>query len=119
MVSQEWLIRPENQKFDVPSLIVDNGKAWGEPKDPEETISAQKRVKHEKKELAARKKVKLTQEGGKLKKGKKKTASKSKDKGKAKAVEVDEEPSNQKPAQPVASTSTIHHAHDSDSDFDD
>ncbi|KAG1728415.1 hypothetical protein EDB19DRAFT_1594265, partial [Suillus lakei] len=59
MVSQEWLAQPENQKYDVPAFVVDNGKAWGDPKDPEETISAQKRVKIQKKEVAVHKRAKL------------------------------------------------------------
>lgn len=121
MVSQEWLARPDNQKFDVPGFIVDNGKAWGEPKDPEETVSAQKRVKLEKKDVAARKRARLAEDGkGKLGSGKKKTRpKKTKDKGKTKAVDIEgPEPKNQEVAQPVASTSTAHQVNN-DSDFDD
>jgi hypothetical protein len=121
MVSQEWLAHPDNQKFDVPGFVVDNGKAWGEPKDPEETISAQKRVKLAKQDVAARKRARLAEDGkGKQGSGKKKAQSKKiKDKGKAKAVDIEEpEPKNQEVVQPVASTSTAHQVND-DSDFDD
>ncbi|KAG1734539.1 hypothetical protein EDD22DRAFT_787883 [Suillus occidentalis] len=122
MVLQEWLAQPENQKYDVPAFVVDNGKAWGDPKDPEETISAQKRVKIQKKEVAARKRAKLVDEGNtKPGKGKKKAGLK-KDKGKARVIDVDEEPTQPKntaPAQPVASTSialnkTVDYTIDSD-----
>ncbi|KAG1900835.1 uncharacterized protein F5891DRAFT_1188322 [Suillus fuscotomentosus] len=108
MVSQEWLAQPENQKYD----------------DPEETISVQKRVKIQKKEVAARRRVKLVDKGNtKPGKGKKKAGSK-KDKGKARAIDVDEEPTQPKntvPAQPVASTSIANQMVDNsvDSDFED
>ncbi|KAG1855658.1 hypothetical protein DFJ58DRAFT_841086 [Suillus subalutaceus] len=124
MVSQEWLAQPENQKYDVLAFIVDNGKAWGDPKDPEESISAQKHVKNQKKEVAACKRAKLVADGNrKLEKGKKRAQSK-KDKGKARAINVDEEPTelkNMVPAQPVASTSNAHQMIDdnADSNFED
>ncbi|KAG0700871.1 hypothetical protein DFH29DRAFT_780199, partial [Suillus ampliporus] len=59
MVSLRWLAESVNQQFDVPTFIVDNGKAWGEPKDPEESVTEKKRVKIEKREYAAKKKIKL------------------------------------------------------------
>ncbi|KAG1794953.1 uncharacterized protein BJ212DRAFT_1291653, partial [Suillus subaureus] len=39
MVSVEWLAREENKKYDSPSFLLDNGHAWGDPKDPEEMLA--------------------------------------------------------------------------------
>ncbi|KAG1809095.1 uncharacterized protein BJ212DRAFT_1279934, partial [Suillus subaureus] len=60
-------------KYDVPAFIINNEKAWGDPKDPEETISAQKHVKNQKKEVATHKRAKLVDDANKKsEKGKKK-----------------------------------------------
>ena len=47
IVSQEWLAQPENQKYDVPAFIVDDGKTWGDPKEPypPRSVSRSKRKK--------------------------------------------------------------------------
>lgn len=55
MVSSEWLALPENRKFDAPSYLLDNGS---DPKDPEEILAGQKRVK-EKKLISLRKRTKI------------------------------------------------------------
>ncbi|KAG1723600.1 uncharacterized protein EDB91DRAFT_1270776 [Suillus paluster] len=39
---KEWLAKEENKKYDLPSYILDNGCAWGDPKDPEEMVAGQK-----------------------------------------------------------------------------
>ncbi|KAG2126264.1 uncharacterized protein EDB93DRAFT_1257639 [Suillus bovinus] len=75
MVSPQWLVDPANQQFDVPAFVIDNEK---------------KCVKIEKREYAAKKKIKLDE------KVSKKVKAKGKGKGKAKAVEE---------AQPVTSSS--------------
>jgi hypothetical protein len=66
MVREDWLQLEENKGFDVPSRIADNGKAWGDPEDPEEIEAKQKRVKEEKEELK-RKRPKLEDSKGKQK----------------------------------------------------
>jgi hypothetical protein len=35
-------VREENKKYDSPSFLLDNGRAWGDPKDPEEMLEGQK-----------------------------------------------------------------------------
>ncbi|KAG2061048.1 hypothetical protein BDR06DRAFT_871390, partial [Suillus hirtellus] len=86
MVSAEWLAREENKKYDPPSLILDNGCAWGDPKDPEEMLAGQKRVKEQKRVIAAKKHMKIEEmEAKKKENGTKKGKGKSKattDKGK-------------------------------------
>ncbi|KAG1731640.1 uncharacterized protein EDB91DRAFT_1058624, partial [Suillus paluster] len=42
MVSSAWLALPDNKKFDAPSYILDNGRVWGDAKDPEEILAGQK-----------------------------------------------------------------------------
>ncbi|KAG1774896.1 hypothetical protein EV702DRAFT_974188, partial [Suillus placidus] len=42
MVSSAWLALPDNKKFDAPSYILDNGRAWGNAKDLEEILAGQK-----------------------------------------------------------------------------
>ncbi|KAG0702797.1 hypothetical protein DFH29DRAFT_771107, partial [Suillus ampliporus] len=59
MISAEWLAQEENKKYDSPSYILDNGHAWGDPKDPEETMAGQKRVKEQKRLIASKKCVKI------------------------------------------------------------
>ncbi|KAG2737939.1 hypothetical protein P692DRAFT_20659981, partial [Suillus brevipes Sb2] len=59
MVSTAWLALPDNKKFDAPSYILDNGRAWGDPKDPEEILAGQKRVKEEKRLISSRKRIKI------------------------------------------------------------
>jgi hypothetical protein len=93
MVSTAWLALPDNKKFDAPSYILDNGRAWGDPKDPEEILAGQKRVKEEKRLISSRKRIKIEamEERGKVS---------AKGKGKAKANSKARE-------QPVASTSAV------------
>ncbi|KAG1775225.1 hypothetical protein EV702DRAFT_1236239 [Suillus placidus] len=68
MVSSAWLALPDNKKFDAPSYILDNGRAWGDAKDPEEILAGQKRVKEEKRLISSRKRVKIEamEEKGKM-----------------------------------------------------
>jgi len=99
MVSSKWLTLPENRKFDAPSYLLDNGRAWGDPKDPEEILAGQKRVKEEKKLISSRKRVKIEAMEEKAKtslavKGKGKKANK-----KTQEARIPEE------VQPIASTS--------------
>ena len=65
MVSLAWLAA--NPDADMPMVLIDNGKAWGDLKDPEGMILAQKHVKEVKQEVKAlaRKKAKLEETGGK------------------------------------------------------
>ena len=70
MVSPQWLAHHVNQQFDMPVFVVDNGKAWGEPKDPEESVTDKKHVKNEKREYAAKKRIKLDEKVSKKGKGK-------------------------------------------------
>ncbi|KAG2055669.1 hypothetical protein BDR06DRAFT_1006860 [Suillus hirtellus] len=85
-VKVEWLVREENKKYDSPSFILDNGCAWGDPKDPEEMLAGQKRVKEQKRVIAAKKRMKIEEmEAKKKENGTKKGKGKSKattDKGK-------------------------------------
>ena len=59
MVAQEWLAKPENKVYDIPSRILDNGKAWGDEHDPEELINKAKEIAAAKKEIRDGKRVKL------------------------------------------------------------
>ncbi|KAG1734771.1 hypothetical protein EDD22DRAFT_764901, partial [Suillus occidentalis] len=81
MVSTAWLALLDNKKFDAPSYILDNGQAWGDPKDPEEILAGQKK----------RIKIEAMEERGKVS---------AKGKGKAKANSKARE-------QPVASMSAV------------
>ena len=59
MVAQEWLAKPENKVYDIPSRILDNGKAWGDKHDPEELVNKAKEIAVAKKEIWDGKRVKL------------------------------------------------------------
>ncbi|KAG1829703.1 hypothetical protein EV424DRAFT_1316465, partial [Suillus variegatus] len=113
MVSAEWLAKEENKKYDSPSYILDNGRAWGDPKDPEEMVVGQKRVKEQKRLIASKKRVKIEEM-----EAKKKENGTKKGKGKSKIRES----IMPAPAQPVASTSTARElppAAESDDEFSD
>lgn len=117
MVSAEWLAREENKKYDSPSFLLDNGHAWGDPKDPEEMLAGQKRVKEQKRVIAAKKRVKI-----KEMEAKKKENGTKKGKGKSKATTDKGKGRESIPAQPVASTSTARElppAAESDDEFSD
>jgi hypothetical protein len=118
MISADWLANPENKKFDSPSFILDNGRAWGDPKDPEEMLVGQKRVKEQKRLIASKKRVKIEEI-----EAKKKENNKGKAKGKAKnmANEKGKERETLALVQPVASTSRVQlpAAAESDDDFSD
>ena len=94
MVAQEWLAKPENKVYDIPSRILDNGKAWGDEHDPEELVNKAKEIAAAKKEIRDGKRVKLEMmeaavsakgdvkgkakaKGGKAKKGKAKKGKKN------------------------------------------
>jgi len=68
MVAVEWLNKPENKDFDIPSRIAASGVAWGDEKDPEEIEAMQKRVKEEKEDI---KRKKVVEGGGKRQKANK------------------------------------------------
>ncbi|KAG2050545.1 hypothetical protein BDR06DRAFT_1011194 [Suillus hirtellus] len=116
-VKAEWLAREENKKYDSPSFILDNGHACGDPKDPEEMLAGQKRVKEQKRVIAAKKHVKIEEM-----EAKKKENGTKKGKGKSKATTDKGKGRESIPAQPVASTSTAHElppAAESDDEFSD
>ncbi|KAG6858453.1 hypothetical protein C0991_002700, partial [Blastosporella zonata] len=74
MVDPEWLARPENEKYDTETRIIESGKAWGDEHDPEDLAKKREVVKSMKKEIAEGKKRKIVEgdmEGGKAKKNKK------------------------------------------------
>lgn len=48
MVDPTWLTN--NKNYDVPSRIVDNGKAWGDAEDPEDILDKKQQIKQEKEE---------------------------------------------------------------------
>ncbi|KAF8803059.1 hypothetical protein BYT27DRAFT_7110843, partial [Phlegmacium glaucopus] len=99
MISSDWLEKPENKGFDMPSRISSSGVAWGDDKDPEEIEATQRRVKEEKADIKRQKtKVDVGGKKEKVKKGK----------GKEKVVSK----------QPVASSSCGHTAVSPD-DMDD
>jgi len=62
MVAIEWLNKPKNKDFDIPSRIAASGVAWGDEKDPEEIEAMQKQVKEEKEDI---KQKKVVEGGGK------------------------------------------------------
>ncbi|KAG2129522.1 hypothetical protein BD769DRAFT_1667117 [Suillus cothurnatus] len=98
MVSVEWLAREENKKYDSPSFLLDNGRAWGDPKDPEEMLAGQKQVKEQKRVIAAKKCMKIEE------------------------MEAKKKENGTKKAQPVASTTTARElppAAESDDEFSD
>jgi hypothetical protein len=83
MVDPAWLAG--NRNFNVPGRIIDNGRAWGDARDPEEIAERQKAVKEEKALVSQKAKMRMAlanvgvkeKRPDKLKKGK----------GKDKAVE--------------------------------
>ena len=94
MVAQEWLAKPENKVYNIPSCILDNRKAWGDENDPEELVNKAKEIAAAKKEIRDGKGVKLEMmevavsakgdvngkakaKGGKAKKGKAKKGKKN------------------------------------------
>jgi hypothetical protein len=92
--ARRWMIDPtwlsNNRVYDVPSKIVDNGRAWGDPEDPEDIIAKKLHIKQEKEESKLKIKQRMAMESNGLKvkavaKSKKKKG--TKDKGKQKARE--------------------------------
>ncbi|KAG6895008.1 hypothetical protein C0992_003535 [Termitomyces sp. T32_za158] len=59
MIDEAWLAKPENQKWDDESRIVDSGKAWGDDNDPEDIAAQHEEIKLAKKALAIDKKRRL------------------------------------------------------------
>jgi hypothetical protein len=53
MVSEAWLEKEENLKYDMERQIVENGKAWGDDEDPEVLMLKREKIKEEKKALVA------------------------------------------------------------------
>ena len=76
MVAIEWLNKPKNKDFDIPSRIAASGVAWGDEKDPEEIEAMQKQVKEEKEDIKQKKVVEGGGKRQKVNKGKKKVVSK-------------------------------------------
>jgi hypothetical protein len=89
MVDPTWL--EKNKNYDVPSRIVDNGKAWGDMEDPEDILEKKQQIKQEKEEtkLKAKKRMAMGNiEQGKKGSTKKKRKGGDKGKGKMDAVPV-------------------------------
>jgi len=93
--ARRWMIDPkwleEHSEFDLPARIADNGKLWGDSRDPEATEALIKQSAKEKADLKLKRKQRLSdttlvansdEEGGSSKKKRKKGKGKGKDKGK-------------------------------------
>jgi hypothetical protein len=86
MVSEEWLEKDENLKYDTERRIIDSGKAWGDDEDPEVLVLQREKVKEEKKVLMASRKRPIVGQGSKkVKKQKRASGTQKSVKGKEKA----------------------------------
>jgi hypothetical protein len=91
MIDPTWL--SNNRIHDVPSKIVDNRRAWGDPEDPEDIIAKKLHIKQEKEESKLKIKQRMVMESNGVKvtaaKSKKKKGTKEKGKQKARESNAD------------------------------